>query len=722
MGRGGLTTARRPLLRLGAETGTPWRAPLVAAAGACALVCAAALLLAAAASVYVVVRTIGQLAEGDGDNAARWATMLFAAAAPILIAYPARAGYLGARARLRGESRPVSAGALAVAAPLAVIAGCVYLQGKLGFGSYFVTDDWLQITIAHDAVAHSGLNLHYLGRIVYIHYAPGHRFTYWLLDELAPLNWHAGIAAMLALFAGSLAVFHRICVRLFGRRPSNLVLLGLLGTSVLLVPSFLWFADAVHKFPSMLLCLVAIDAYLAYRLEGKRWALAVSVVAVGLGSLFYMKALLVPLYLLLIRVLFLERRPSRALRAIAADRWTWLAFVPVYAIYLINYFLNYFNTNEKTPPPSLHLLGKYLWLAWFRGVMPAFMGVHVGVDAHSPELLMAFAAQALLVVLIAYTLWRKRSAWRGWVFLAVAFAANASIVALGRLGQLGLQQVGAQLRYDTEMTWLLPLALGLALFPDVSGGRVGAETVRAVRWPGRRVRIGLVVAVACAYLAAAIDTGRDTAVEWHRADSDQPKAYVYNMQHTAAQLQRSGARLETLDDQTPAFLVSPAHKPWNRLERFVPAVAHELHVVPADPRPLQVRQDGEVIPIALQSLANTPSSLTGAGRVALSGGTRTRRGGKPCARAGARPATIAFRTEKILRGESLFARLGYRVVRGGGAPMRVTGNTYRPGAVLLPLTRTHGQAYLNLGHRLRAELPPGSEVCLRSSQVGWIAP
>src|ERR1700759_3336424 len=102
---------------------------------------------------------------------------------------------------------------------------------------------------------------------------------------------------MLALFAAALAVFYRICTRLFGSRPGNLVLLGLFGTSVLLVPSVLWFADALHKFPSSLASLIAIDAYLTYRYSGSRRALVLCAAMVGLGSLFYVKVLLVPLYL-----------------------------------------------------------------------------------------------------------------------------------------------------------------------------------------------------------------------------------------------------------------------------------------------------------------------------------------------------------------------------------------------------------------------------------------
>jgi hypothetical protein len=134
-----------------------------------------------------------------------------------------------------------------------------------------------------------------------------------------------------------------------------------------------------------------------------------------------------------------------------------------------------------------------------------------------------------------------------------------------------------------------------------------------------------------------------------------------------------------------------------------------------------VRQDGEVIPIALQSLSDGTAAITGAGRVSLAGGRRTHRGGRLCVAAGARPATLRFATEKLLRGESLFARLDYQVVRGSGVAL-VSGNTYRDVVTRFPLSTRRGQAYLNLGHRLRAELPPGSEVCLRSSNVGWIAP
>lgn len=717
---GGTSTARARVVRLPAGSGrAPRRWALTALATAAAVVALLALAVAVLGTGYVLIRVGGRLGAGDAGGAARWATMLFFAAAPLLLAYGAHAIHAHARARLGGA--PAAIDVRAAALPAAVIVAAVALQSAFGAGSYFVTDDWLHIAIAHDAATGGGLSMEYLGRIVFIHYAPGHRLVYYVLDQLAPLGFAAALAVMLALFAASLAVFHRICVRLFGPTRWNLLLLGLFGTSVLLVPSVLWLADAIHKFPSMLLSLVAIDAYLTYRVSGRRRALAVAVAAVALGSMFYAKALLVPLYLFLIRVLFLERRPQNALRILVRERWAWLAFAPIYAIYLLNHFLTY--AGEGIPPPSLDLLGKYLWLAWFHGVAPGFFGVHVAIDAQPPELLMAFAAQGFLLAAIVLSIKRKQSAWRAWAFWAVAFAANATVVGLGRLGSLGLKQVGSQLRYDTEMTWLLPLALGFAFFPGDVAGRAAEPSKVRWRWlRPRRVRVAIVAVALCAYLAATIDTGRDTALQWQREASDQSKAYAANMQRDAARLKRAGASLDTIDDQTPAFLIGPRHRPWNRLERLGPAIAPELSWVPAAPAPLQVHQDGRVTEAVVQGLAGGPTAIADAGALSLRGGRRSSRGRWPCVAAAGGPATIVFSADEELEGQSLFGLIAYDVLRPGRGPALIGGDTYRGRRVAVPLRRGRSPLVLNLGHRLRVRLPRGSSVCLRSSAVGWISP
>src|SRR3954462_5655292 len=160
MGRGATSTLRA--------------APRIAAADALRALFAALGFGAAGLIVaYVGVRVGGRLIDGDGHGAVRWATLAFAAAVPFAV------GHAPLEARRVRIAAP--------AAPARVIAGCVVLQGMLGRGSYFVTDAWLHIAIAHDALTGGGLDMHYLQRVVFIHYAPGHRFGDYLLAQFAPL-------------------------------------------------------------------------------------------------------------------------------------------------------------------------------------------------------------------------------------------------------------------------------------------------------------------------------------------------------------------------------------------------------------------------------------------------------------------------------------------------------------------------------------------------------
>src|SRR4051812_20856200 len=208
--------------------------------------------------------------------------MTFFAGGPLTLAYAS------ARARFRLPRIEV----------LLIVAVAVAIQAVLAAKSYFTGDDWLHIVRAHDLVASGGLpGGDYPRRGGFIHYPPRPRLGYPTLEKVAPVDWAAGQAALLALFAGSILLLHRIFGQLFGERRSNLLLLLLFGTSILLVTSFLWFADGLHKLPSTFLSLLAINAYLTYWRTRSKAALAVSVAAVPLGGLFYIEARLAPLYL-----------------------------------------------------------------------------------------------------------------------------------------------------------------------------------------------------------------------------------------------------------------------------------------------------------------------------------------------------------------------------------------------------------------------------------------
>src|SRR3954451_23463801 len=502
-----------------------------------------------------LVHVAAELARGHPGAAARWATMTFFAGGPLILAYAS------ARARFRLPRIEV----------LLVVALAIAIQAVLAAKSYFTGDDWLHIVRAHDLVASGGFpGVDYLGKVVFIHYAPGLRLGYWSLERFAPLDWAAGQAALLVLFAGSILLLHRIFRTLYGERRTNLLLLLLFGTSILLVTSFLWFADGLHKLPSTFLSLLAVDAYLTYWRSRSKLALAVSVAAVALGSLFYVKVLLVPMYLVLMRLLFLEERPRRALRILWEERLAWLAYAPPLGLYLWNYLANYSHT--RGPSPSLDLLGDYLWLNWFKGVTPALAGIEVGPHAARSGALFATVAQLALIGVIGLSVHLKRSAWRAWVFWGIAFSANAALVGLGRLSTMGVERVGQELRCDRELSWLLPRALGFAFSPGAVAARAPPPFRVRMPWTAHpRVRLGAVVTV-CAYLIAAAATGSGISNSWQEKNSGPPKAYVANIQDDVGRLVRGGAQPVAIDDQVPGFLIGSADHSLHRLEHLVPAI------------------------------------------------------------------------------------------------------------------------------------------------------
>src|SRR5205814_8626734 len=164
---------------------------------------------------------------------------------------------------------------------------------------------------------------------------------------------------------------------------------------------------------------------------------------------------------------------------------------------------------------------------------PALVGVEIGPQAARSGVLFATIAQLALIAVVGYSVYRKRSAWRAWVFWGVCFSVNAALVGLGRLATMGVERVGKELRYDTEMSWLLPLALGFAFFPGTVAGRADGHAREA--WPRLRVRVAVATAVV-AYLVAAAATGSGISQSWREHNSGPSKAYVEHIRRDVSRL------------------------------------------------------------------------------------------------------------------------------------------------------------------------------------------
>jgi hypothetical protein len=646
VGWGGTTSARLPAARA---------APLAA------LACAAVATAAAAATAYVAGRCAwAALTAATPKEAASHAALGLAAAGPLIVALTA---YRGAITLASGAAKPLRLRPLLPTA--AVIAACVAFQAALASGSFFTGDDWLHLVTARGADSPDAA---YLASPVFIHYAPGLKLGYWALEAFAPLDWGLALAGLLVLFAGSLFLFHRICVQLFGDRRSNLVPLLMFGSSVVLVTSFLWFADGLHKLPSTFLSLLAVYAYLRHQKERSRIALAVSVAAVALGLLFYVKAILVPLYLVLIRLLFLETKERNPARTLWRERWTWLAFAPPIAIYLWNYAAGYAELAGDRPP--LGLVGEYVATAWFRGVAPALGGVYIGLDQRTLAIVIAVLAQLVFVAVVAASLRRNPRAWRAWAFALAVFVVNAGLIGFGRLESFGFERVAWDPRYHTELAWLLPLALAFAFH----GTRPP---------PRRRARAALAL-----YVLLAAVTGTLMSLWWRDTQSAVPDTYVQNLRADAAHMRDP----EVVDHPVPAFLVSARDHPWDRLEHLAPALGSELDVVAGSADPHVVGIDGRILPARLYPVSDRLTGL------------------RPdeCVRTAQLPAAAP----------SLYARITYDVPR----PAAGKSGRMRSGGLsgTIPLDRRSGQVVVSLRNPLRLALPAGSKACVRETTVGWL--
>jgi hypothetical protein len=277
---------------------------------------------------------------------------------------------------------------------------------------------------------------------------------------------------------------------------------------------------------------------------------------------------------------------------------------------------------------------------------------------------------------------------------------------------MGVDRVGKELRYDTEMAWLLPLALGFAFFPGTVAARPAERVGARFRLPARAaVGAGLV-----AYLVAATATGAGISSSWRRHNSDPPKAYVEHVRHDVAGLARGGRRPVAIDDQVPAFLLSSADRPLNRLEHLIPAIEPRLRIAVAGARPLQVGDDGHIGPAQLQPLVSGNGALDGAGRLRVVDGRAATLGGRPCLTG---RGDIRFTSKPLLAGQSLYAFVAYDVERRAPRPGAIV-STPPSRAGPLALDGTRGEELVNLGRPVRVSLPRGARACVRSIAVGWL--
>jgi hypothetical protein len=307
----------------------------------------------------------------------------------------------------------------------------------------------------------------------------------------------------------------------------------------------------------------------------------------------------------------------------------------------------------------------------------------------------------------------KPSAWRAWLFALVVFVVNDALVGLGRLESLGFHRVTGDLRYQTELTWLLPLALAFAFHPyDVAGGATD-DTRRRTRPAGRRLRIAALAGLAC-YLVAAVVTAAVIANDWITGKTTRPKAYVRVLRHDGERA------VNVLGYERPGFVVPGEEGPWAAPRVLIPTLAPRVGFVLASTTALAIRADGHIRPAHVQPFRGDANRLGTAGTLHVVAGKVNRRGRETCLASGARAGELEFDGRPRPYGPDMYASVTFAVERGGDEPAVVTSTSSGVRPTSLPLDRRTVSFVAELDDPLRVRIPPHAELCSRSVAVGWL--
>lgn len=635
---------------------------------------------------------------------------------------------------------------------------------RFASSSFFFLDDLAHLYWAQ----HSGLGWSYAFDPAWGHLVPGFRLTFFALYRIAPMNFEAALAILVACQTISAVLLQRILALLFGRTWWTYALALIWGISIIYLLEFNWFAAGLHRIPSIAATLASIHGYLCWRATGRRAWLTWSVVAMVIGLAFYEKALLIPVYLLLMRILLLDpAAPLRdSLRSVANEWRVWLAYATVCAAFLLLFALG--NYQRAEIPPVGEILS-YLRVFWVEGFSPMLFGVRIPEYGHTDwHRVMMLTAQLALVGLVVWSIARRRTAWRAWAFLLIAVAVNMLAV-VGRVSQIGAEGAGYLMLYYTEPGLFVPLAIAFAFAVPRLRARVAAiesaEPAHATaRWYGFRkppieeetelrlptARIGAAALVALtAYVGVTWATAEALTKPWGgepfttRLPSGQlARSYFDNLRADLAARRQTGLQPSLLDHDVPEWVQGQIGNVetlalregvrYTLLSSVVPLF--DRRVTFDQPGPLYIVQpDGHLKRTRFVPASGVyPEELRGEGQLRISEARVERRGGESCVVGEGLGATLEWEPRPPLIGHDWWLRAGYRT--DPVVPLRLESNAGvgwaeesvklppmgDPGTVIIPLSELPAGLPGNAGVRL--SVAPRGRLCIRSLEIGFFDP
>lgn len=596
----------------------------------------------------------------------------------------------------------------------AALLALVLLQVLLFFAvtqrSFFATDDFLHFHLAQDR----GF-LHYLlTPILDVYPAPGHRLATLLLHELAPLNYMAGRVFLLAALAGTTVVLGQLC-RTFARSNEwwTVALLAPFAFSLTLVSPVWWWSNGLPVIPGLFFTAVALSAWLrSYTDPTRRLWLGITVVAVAAAGAFHIKFLLIPIYLLIIRLAILPRLldVSGGLRHVWKERARWIAIATPPAAFVAVLVLSGLASRSVSAAPGGQPYLGYFGAAWFHALVPVSF-LNAQVDAAAPfsatSWATVIASQLLFWGIVAATWTRSTLALRAWALFVVVFAVNAAMLAPARLPGFGVE-IAYWLRYYPEVVFFLPLVLALCL-------RQGAERRPEVAWERTRRGRTAIGALACLFVVSfAVWAPRIVA----ESDGAFARIWFDNLRADLHAVGADEADLGILESEPPEF-VMPSWMANNRLSTVLALLDLDIVSNELSGPTYFVGDDGRLIEATFQPISQLVTDGTPGEGVRIDSGESTAPEGTCLGDGG----LLAYHPDATVEGERLAVRVAYAAGSHGSAVLEFeTDDPDRPVRRLNLGPFEHDAELVDLGApRVRAltvEPSAGDTVCFEGIEIG----
>jgi hypothetical protein len=601
----------------------------------------------------------------------------------------------------------------------AALVALLLLQAILFFAvtqrSFFFLDDYIYF---NDAQQQHSLLRYLLTPVLHVYPAPGDRLASFLLQRFAPLNFTVARAVLIVFLAGTTVLLRQL-VSTFARsdRWWTVALVVPFALSLTLVTPVSWWSAGLPVIPALFFTVVALSAWLrSYTAEeSAQWMWVwVATIAVAAAGAFYLKFLLIPIYLLFLRLVIFPRLlglPS-GIRDLWRDLWKertrWAALAVPPAAFVAVFVLSGLAGRSASGGSRPYL--DYLTTAWFRAFIPAsFMNARADESSLSVSPWVIIVGSQVLFWGVVVATWRRSSlALRGWALFLFVFVVNVAVVGTDRLPFFGVE-IAYALRYYPEVALFLPLTIALGL-------RQGEERRPDLAWERTRSGQIAIALLACVYVVCFVIWAPGVVSD---SQGERAKSWYANLRHDIDAVAQDGTPPRIVDSVTPAYVMEDWMEPIDRVSTVLELAPVDVIYNQLVGRTYLVQDDGQLAEAAFRPMVPVLTDARAAREFRIvGGGPEGSRG--ICLGGG---DSFRYRPDVAIIGQRLAMRVHYSERSRGLVPGQAgTGDPDVPFRYLELRPFQSDAELIDLGtsrlQGLRLDVPPGDRVCIDRMEIG----